>query len=68
MLKATVKPKLKLSGKNYGRVILEGLRGSLDFLKEDKNTDSQRFIRYNELFLFSIKAAKVLVVIGDEKI
>jgi ribulose-bisphosphate carboxylase large chain len=29
----TVKPKLGLSGKNYGRVVYEGLKGGLDFLK-----------------------------------
>ena len=32
MLGATVKPKLGLSGKNYGRVVYEGLKGGLDFL------------------------------------
>ena len=32
-LGATVKPKLGLSGKNYGRVVYEGLKGGLDFLK-----------------------------------
>jgi len=31
-LGATVKPKLGLSGKNYGRVVYEGLCGGLDFL------------------------------------
>ena len=36
-LSATIKPKLGLSGKNYGRVIFEGLKGSLDFLKDTEN-------------------------------
>jgi ribulose-bisphosphate carboxylase large chain len=31
LLGATVKPKLGLSGKNYGRVVYEGLKGGLDF-------------------------------------
>ena len=37
LLGATVKPKLGLSGKNYGRVVYEGLKGGLDFLKDDEN-------------------------------
>jgi ribulose-bisphosphate carboxylase large chain len=36
LLGATVKPKLGLSGKNYGRVVCEGLKGGLDFLKDDE--------------------------------
>jgi len=35
LLGATTKPKLGLSGKNYGRVVYEGLRGGLDFMKDD---------------------------------
>ena len=31
LLGATMKPKLGLSGKNYGRVVYEGLTGGLDF-------------------------------------
>src|SRR6202162_5866955 len=31
LLGATTKPKLGLSGRNYGRVVYEGLRGGLDF-------------------------------------
>ena len=33
LLGATVKPKLGLSAKNYGRVVYEALRGGLDFTK-----------------------------------
>ena len=43
LLGATVKPKLGLSGKNYGRVVYEGLKGGLDFLKDDENINSQPF-------------------------
>jgi ribulose-bisphosphate carboxylase large chain len=48
LLGATVKPKLGLSGKNYGRVVFEGLKGGLDFLKDDENINSQPFMRYRE--------------------
>src|SRR6185437_14780556 len=37
LLGATVKPKLGLSGKNYGRVVYEALKGGLDFTKDDEN-------------------------------
>src|SRR5437660_7274938 len=33
LLGATTKPKLGLSGKNYGRVVYEALKGGLDFVK-----------------------------------
>jgi ribulose-bisphosphate carboxylase large chain len=52
LLGATVKPKLGLSGKNYGRVVYEGLRGGLDFLKDDENINSQPFMRWRERFLY----------------
>jgi len=55
LLGATVKPKLGLSGKNYGRVVVEGLRGGLDFLKDDENINSQPFMRYRERFLNSLE-------------
>jgi ribulose-bisphosphate carboxylase large chain len=55
LLGATVKPKLGLSGKNYGRVVYEGLKGGLDFLKDDENINSQPFMRYRERFLFSME-------------
>src|SRR5471032_1200593 len=56
LLGATVKPKLGLSGKNYGRVVYEGLRGGLDFLKEDENINSQAFMHWRDRFLFSMEA------------
>ena len=55
LLGATVKPKLGLSGKNYGRVVYEGLKGGLDFLKDDENINSQPFMRYRERFLYSME-------------
>ncbi|HEY2023780.1 ribulose-bisphosphate carboxylase large subunit [Paraburkholderia sp.] len=56
LLGATVKPKLGLSGKNYGRVVYEGLRGGLDFLKDDENINSQAFMHWRDRFLFSMDA------------
>jgi len=52
LLGATVKPKLGLSGRNYGRVVYEGLKGGLDFLKDDENINSQPFMRWRERFLY----------------
>lgn len=52
LLGATVKPKLGLSGKNYGRVVFEGLKGGLDFLKDDENINSQPFMRWRERFSY----------------
>nr|ARO91178.1 ribulose-1 5-bisphosphate carboxylase/oxygenase large subunit [Flintiella sanguinaria] len=55
LLGATVKPKLGLSGKNYGRVVYEGLKGGLDFLKDDENINSQPFMRWRERFLYCME-------------
>jgi ribulose-bisphosphate carboxylase large chain len=55
LLGATVKPKLGLSGKNYGRVVYEGLKGGLDFLKDDENINSQPFMRWRERFVYCIE-------------
>jgi ribulose-bisphosphate carboxylase large chain len=70
LLGATVKPKLGLSGKNYGRVVYEGLKGGLDFLKDDENINSQPFMRWRERFLYVIEgvnkaAAKTGAVKGS---
>nr|YP_011007455.1 ribulose-1,5-bisphosphate carboxylase/oxygenase large subunit [Sporochnus bolleanus]WAM64884.1 ribulose-1,5-bisphosphate carboxylase/oxygenase large subunit [Sporochnus bolleanus] len=54
-LGATVKPKLGLSGKNYGRVVYEGLCGGLDFLKDDENINSQPFMRWKERYLYCME-------------
>merc|ERR1712147_463751 len=48
-------PKLGLSGKNYGRVVFEGLKGGLDFLKDDENINSQPFMRWRERFLYCVE-------------
>jgi ribulose-bisphosphate carboxylase large chain len=55
LLGATVKPKLGLSAKNYGRVVFEALRGGLDFTKDDENINSQPFMRWRDRFLFSME-------------
>jgi ribulose-bisphosphate carboxylase large chain len=55
LLGATVKPKLGLSGKNYGRVVFEGLKGGLDFLKDDENINSQPFMRWRERFIYCVE-------------
>src|SRR5437899_9353677 len=56
LLGATVKPKLGLSAKNYGRVVYEALRGGLEFTKDDENINSQPFMRWRDRFLFCIEA------------
>ena len=56
LLGATIKPKLGLSGKNYGRVVYEALRGGLDFTKDDENINSQPFMRWRERFLYAMEA------------
>jgi len=56
LLGATVKPKLGLSGKNYGRVVYEALRGGLDFVKDDENIGSQPFMHWRDRFLFAMEA------------
>jgi ribulose-bisphosphate carboxylase large chain len=45
LLGCTIKPKLGLSAKNYGREVYECLRGGLNFTKDDENINSQPFIR-----------------------
>src|SRR5438874_7658786 len=55
LLGATVKPKLGLSAKNYGRVVFEALRGGLDFVKDDENINSQPFMRWRDRYLYSIE-------------
>src|SRR5580658_6490641 len=55
LLGATVKPKLGLSARNYGRVVFEALRGGLDFTKDDENINSQPFMRWRDRYLYSIE-------------
>jgi ribulose-bisphosphate carboxylase large chain len=56
LLGATVKPKLGLSGRNYGRVVYEALKGGLDFTKDDENINSQPFMHWRDRFLFCMEA------------
>ena len=56
MLGCTIKPKLGLSAKNYGRAVYEGLRGGLDFTKDDENVNSQPFMRWRQRFDFCMEA------------
>jgi ribulose-bisphosphate carboxylase large chain len=58
LLGATVKPKLGLSAKNYGRVVYEALRGGLDFTKDDENINSQPFMRWRDRYLYAMEAVK----------
>ena len=50
LLGCTIKPKLGLSGRNYGRAVYECLRGGLDFTKDDENVNSQPFMRWRDRF------------------
>lgn len=56
LLGATVKPKLGLSARNYGRVVYEALRGGLDFTKDDENINSQPFMRWRDRYLYCMEA------------
>lgn len=58
LLGCTIKPKLGLSAKNYGRAVYECLRGGLDFTKDDENTNSQPFMRWRDRYLFVMEAVK----------
>jgi ribulose-bisphosphate carboxylase large chain len=58
LLGATVKPKLGLSAKNYGRVVYEALRGGLDFTKDDENINSQPFMRWRDRFTYAIEGVE----------
>jgi len=55
LLGATIKPKLGLSGKNYGRVVYEALKGGLDFTKDDENINSQSFQHWRDRFLYCME-------------
>jgi len=66
LLGATVKPKLGLSGKNYGRVVYEGLKGGLDFLKDDENINSQPFMRWRERFSYVMEGVNRSAAVAGE--
>ena len=68
LLGATVKPKLGLSARNYGRVIYEANRGGLDFTKDDENINSQPFMRWRDRFLFGMEGVnKAMADTGEIK-
>ncbi|MGI8639208.1 MAG: form I ribulose bisphosphate carboxylase large subunit [Pyrinomonadaceae bacterium] len=68
LLGATVKPKLGLSGKNYGRVVYEALKGGLDFTKDDENINSQVFMHWRDRFLNCMEAvSKAEAASGEVK-
>ncbi|MDE1922114.1 MAG: form I ribulose bisphosphate carboxylase large subunit [Gammaproteobacteria bacterium] len=68
LLGATTKPKLGLSGKNYGRVVYEALKGGLDFVKDDENINSQPFMHWRDRFLYCMEAVnKASAASGEVK-
>ncbi|WP_126396833.1 form I ribulose bisphosphate carboxylase large subunit [Blastochloris tepida] len=68
LLGATTKPKLGLSGKNYGRVVYEALKGGLDFVKDDENINSQPFMHWRDRFLYCMEAVnKAQAATGEVK-
>ena len=65
---ATTKPKLGLSGQNYGRVVYEALKGGLDFVKDDENINSQPFMHWRDRFLYCMEAVnKARAATGEVK-
>ena len=58
LLGATLKPKLGLSARNYGRACFELLRGGLDFTKDDENITSQPFMRWGDRYQFVMEAVR----------
>ena len=68
LLGATVKPKLGLSGRNYGRVVYEALKGGLDFTKDDENINSQPFMHWRDRFLYVMEGVtKAEAATGEVK-
>src|SRR5579883_2082025 len=68
LLGATTKPKLGLSGRNYGRVVYEALKGGLDFVKDDENINSQPFMHWRDRFLYCMEAVnKAAAATGEVK-
>ena len=68
LLGCTIKPKLGLSAKNYGRAVYECLRGGLDFTKDDENVNSQPFMRWRDRFTFVAEAIdKAQAETGERK-
>ncbi|MGH2768580.1 MAG: ribulose-bisphosphate carboxylase large subunit, partial [Actinomycetota bacterium] len=68
LLGATVKPKLGLTPRNYGRVVYEALKGGLDFTKDDENINSQPFNRWRDRYLYCMEAVhRATEVTGEVK-
>src|SRR5690242_15462566 len=68
LLGATVKPKLGLSARNYGRVVYEACRGGLDFTKDDENINSQPFMRWRDRFLYCMEGVnRAIAETGESK-
>jgi len=68
LLGATMKPKLGLSGRNYGRVVYEALKGGLDFTKDDENINSQPFMYWRDRFLYCMEGVnKAVAQTGEIK-
>ena len=58
LLGCTIKPKLGLSARNYGRAVYEALSGGLDFTKDDENINSQPFMRWRDRYEFVMEAVQ----------
>lgn len=68
LLGATTKPKLGLSGRNYGRIVYEALKGGLDFVKDDENINSQPFMHWRDRYLYCMEAVnKASAATGEVK-
>jgi len=68
LLGATMKPKLGLSGRNYGRVVYEALKGGLDFTKDDENINSQPFMYWRDRYLYCMEGVnKAIGATGEIK-
>jgi|SRR5579883_3381013 ribulose-bisphosphate carboxylase large chain len=68
LLGGTMKPKLGLSAKNYGRIVYEALSGGLDFTKDDENITSQPFMRWRDRYLYVMEAvSKAEAETGERK-
>ena len=64
----TMKPMLGLSGRNYGRVVYEALKGGLDFTKDDENINSQPFMHWRDRFLYCMEGvSKATAETGEIK-
>ncbi len=54
--------------RNSGRVVYEGLKGGLDFMKDDENINSQPFMHWRDRFLYCMEAVnKASAATGEVK-